>query len=289
MATNLLSAIAAPTSTDLADWFELAAFVAERRRLSPGSARDLLEVFGGGADETDIALAFGELNTRAGRQLENYPFRFSRLGIELTDVDVSPYLVLLLTAASSSGYLELADGTRASVALELLVTDALFGLMGPRSITIRFGVPTEPERPPNFGEAVEWLGVKMGARRLPLLGADHRRADGGIDVIGWIGHNDNFGPGPVVAAQVTYERDLRGKSLEIASGDFHRWYRLPQPVPVLASPVDGAADPDLMIELTGRVLVLDRWRLLRGLVLSQRLLADASREWATGVVAELEI
>jgi hypothetical protein len=101
----------------------------------------------------------------------------------------------------------------------------------------------------------------MNVRCLPLSGATFRRADGGVDVVAWRAYADGR-PGQTAVIQVTYESDLRAKSLEAAGNDLDRWVAVARPLPVLASPFDGGADPDLFLEVNQRVLVLDRWRIL---------------------------
>jgi hypothetical protein len=248
----------------------------------------LLEVLGGGADDTDIAFAFAELHRRAERMIGPYPFAFTRLGIELKDVDPAPYALLLLTSGLARDFVEVAEPDAASIALERFVASSISALLGPQGRVIRFGYPPEGARPAQFRDAVQWLGVQMGARTMPLIGADLRRADGGIDVVGWVAHSDRFGPGPVLAVQVTFDQDLRSKSLEIAGSDFNRWYRLAAPVAVLASPLDGASDPDLMLELMGRVVLLDRWRLLAAFQ-SPPAFPAVSAEWVSTVISDMEI
>lgn len=290
MARNVFSPLADSRSSFLADWLEVAALILGRRHLSPAKARELLASVGGDADATDVAMAFGELHRRCERSLAYYPFGFSRLGIERRPGTAHhAYGLLSLASAASTDFLELADPSALSIALERFVADAVVGLLGPKARAVRFGYPPEPERPASFREAHAWLGTTLGVRLLPLMGADLLRADGGIDVVGWRPHPDPLTPGPIAVVQVTWDRDLRGKSLEIAGSDFNRWYRLAPAIPVLATPADGQADPDLMVEISGRALVLDRWRLLQCFEESRRTLAHATGALVDSVLGELEI
>jgi hypothetical protein len=196
-----------------------------------------------------------------------------------------PYKLLLLLAALSAGSVSGDDGSGA-VHLERLVVKAAGKFWGANTHAVRFGHPPEPERPSGFEDAVRWLANKMNARPLPLAGSAFRRADGGVDVVAWRTFADD-GPGPIAVFQVTYESDLRAKSLEAAGNDLDRWVAIARPMPVLACPMDRGGDPDLFVEVSQRVLVLDRWRLLDYLN-GEELLLDAS-DWADNAITQLAI
>lgn len=258
---TVLNPPADSTSSLLADWFELVLLIGERRVISPAKGHELLTGMGAAVDEVDVALGFASLHERCSGGHALYPFRFSRLGLERDpNCRADPYCLLLLLSAISSGSVSGDDGYGA-VHLERFVAAALRSFWGSHTIAIRFGHPPEPQRPAGFADAIRWLGEKMNARCLPLSGAAFRRADGGVDVVAWRSYPDGK-PGPSAVVQVTYESDLRPKSLEAAANDLDRWVAVARPLPVLASPFDGNSDPDLFLELNQRVLVLDRWRLL---------------------------
>jgi hypothetical protein len=290
MATPTLNPLSNPTSSAIADWLELVTFVADRRVMSPAKGREYLEQSGGPSDEDDVALAFGTLHERCRGSFALYPFRFSRLGLErIPDADPTVYQFLLLLASSMNGTVALADSSRASVLFERLASRAATTLFGPSSRAVRFGHPPEPERPAVFADAVRWLAAKLHARPLPLSGATLRRNDGGVDVVAWREFEDGRSGSPIAAVQVTYESDLRGKSLEIAGNELDRWMAIAKPVPVLAIPVDGMDDLDLFAELSARVLILDRWRLLRCLGGAEGPLVSELRSWTENVMTKLEV
>lgn len=284
-----MNPVLAPTSSAIADWLELATFVASRRVISPASGRRLLEQVGGASDEDEIALAFGELHDRCNRGITCYPFRFSRLGLErIPDVDPTSYQFLLIVQAISAGTIQ-PVGASPSLLFEKFVRHAVAGLFGDPSKAIRFGHPPEPERPPAFADAVRWLAGQLNVRPLPLSGATLRRNDGGIDVIVWLDHGDGRAGSPVAAVQATYQGDLRGKSLEIAGNELDRWMDMGKPVPILATPVDGMDDLDLFDELSSRVLVLDRWRLLRMVESKEQAVAADVADWTQAQLMELSL
>lgn len=256
-------------SASLADWIELALLAEGRRFISPAKALTLLEQKGGVANETDVAFAFGVLHDRSDLGLSRYPFVFTRLGIERTvaEPSQSPYVFLLLLANFASHIVPIDSNSMEAGApiLERLVTAALPGIFGPRVSAIRFGWPPEAGRPGAFDEAIRWLARHLGARTLELRGTAGGRADGGIDVVAWWDHGDQRAAGPIGVVQVTYEQDLRRKSIEIAAADLDRWIEIPPPVPILATPFDLTSDPDLFSELSTRAVIVDRWRILRGL------------------------
>lgn len=249
-------------SVVLADWFELVLLIGDRRVVSPAKGHEMLGGIGAAVDEVDVAFAFGTLHDRCNRKHALYPFKFSRLGLEVDpEVPQDPYRLLLLLSAIANGSVSGDDGG-GSVHLERLVTAAATQFWGEHTEAVRFGHPPEPERPKEFNDAVKWLAKKLHARALPLAGSAFRRADGGVDVVAWKVFCDG-GPGPTAVIQVTYETDLRAKSLEAAGNDLDRWMAVAPPVAVLASPFDSYQDPDLFVELNQRVVVLDRWRLLQ--------------------------
>jgi len=258
--------------------------------MSPAKGREYLEQAGGPSDEDDVALAFGTLHERCRRGFALYPFRFSRLGLErIPEADPTVYQFLLLLASSMNGTVAFADSSGASVLFERLTQHAATTLFGPSSRAVRFGHPPEPGRPTAFADAVRWLAVKLHTRSLPLSGATLRRNDGGVDVVAWREFEDGRAGAPIAAIQVTFESDLRGKSLEIASNELDRWMAIAKPVAVLAVPVDGMDDLDLFAELSARVLTLDRWRLLQCLDGPEDVPLHGLRPWTEDVIAQLEV
>jgi hypothetical protein len=290
MAIPTLNPLSIPTSSAIADWLELVTFVAERRVMSPAKGREFLEESGSPGNEDDVALAFSTLHERCSRNLGLYPFTFSRLGLERAcDVDPTVYQFLLLLASAMNGTVAFDDLATPSVLFERLARIATMTLFGPSSRAVRFGHPPEPERPTSFADAVRWLADKLHARPLPLSGATLRRNDGGVDVVAWREFEDGRSGTVVAAVQVTFESDLRGKSLEIAGNELDRWMAIARPVPVLAVPVDGTDDVDLFAELSARVLTLDRWRLLHCLEGLGGAPVDEWRPWTRTLMAQLEI
>lgn len=274
------------SSSVLADWFELILLMGDRRVISPAKGHEMLTSIGAAVDEVDVAFAFGSLHDRCNRKHQLYPFKFSRLGLEFdSERPLDPYRLLLLLSAIANGSVSGDDG-RGSLHLERLVTEAVSEFWGSQTAAVRFGHPPEPGRPTEFSDAVRWLGKKMNARALPLAGAAFRRADGGVDVVAWRSFSDGRA-GPVAVVQVTYEADLRAKSLEAAGNDLDRWLAVARPVPVLATPFDGYQDPDLFVEVNQRVLVLDRWRLLE--YLDGVATTGDSASWVDGSLASLTL
>lgn len=282
----MLNPLSDSASTVIADWLELVVLSSQRRRLSPGKAHDILTGSGSAVDEVDVALAFGTLNERCRRGLLGYPFRFTRLGLERAEIDPTLYGFTVLIAAASHGSVSLPDAPVAARLFELLVRSATASLFGPNAGSVRFGHPPEPDRPVAFQDAVTWLARKLRTTALPLRGAALRRTDGGIDVVAWRDFGDGRSCAPVAAVQATVEGDLRGKSLEIAANELDRWIAIAKPVPVLASPFDGSSDPDLFDELSSRVLVLDRWRLVS--TLGDTAEPEVSA-WASARLSELAV
>jgi hypothetical protein len=277
-------------SAAIADWLELVTVLTDRRVMSPAKGMQFLDRFGGAADDQDVALSFAVLHERSLRGLAYYPFGFSRLGIERNrETDPTAYLFLLILAMATDGAVTLRDAAKGSVLFERLTRAAVETLFGPGAAAVRFGHPPEPERPGNFDDAVRWLAGKLNARPRALSGAAIRRADGGIDVVAWRAFGDERTNGPIAAVQVTFESDLRGKSLEIAGNELDRWIEIARPVPVLAVPVDGMDDPDLYVELSSRVVVLDRWRLLKSLEDAEYVPTSEICGWVGDQLAGLEV
>jgi hypothetical protein len=287
MPQAVLSPLSDSNSSAVADWLELAVLTEGRRRLSPGRAREMMAGSGSAVDEVDVALAFGVLRERAARKTPFYPFKFSTLGLEAdTTADMGDYAFFLLLAVTSEGSVQLPDLQRAAMLFERVVAQAAGQIFGANSASIRFGHPPEPGRPTEFLQAVQWLSSQMRARSLPLIGP-YRRNDGGLDVIAWLDFVDGRCVGPVAAIQVTLESDLRSKSLEIAGNDLSRWIAISPPVPMLAVPIDGLSDPDLFEELSTRVVVLDRWRLMS--CLHPNRVGEEARLWAQNRIQELQL
>src|SRR5262245_26919107 len=106
MTSSVLAPVTHPTSTQIADWIELVILSGQRRFVSARKASELIERSGGVGDETDIALAFGVLHSRAEMGFALYPFTFSRLGIEATDIAPRvPYSTLLIASGVAAGHL----------------------------------------------------------------------------------------------------------------------------------------------------------------------------------------
>lgn len=290
MAATTLNPLAIPRSSAIADWLELATFVTGRRVMSPASGRGYLDQSGGPSDEDEVALAFATLHDRCNRGMALYPFRFTRLGIERRlDADPIIYQFLLLVAAVTDGTLSLDGRSNPATLLEKFTLHASLSLFGPSTKALRFGHPPEPDRPTDFADAVKWLATRLNARALPLSGATLRRSDGGVDVITWRDFQDGRQTGPVAAIQVTYEGNLRGKSLEIAGNELDRWMAISPPIPVLAAPIDGMDDLDLFDDLSGRVLFLDRWRLIHCVLQAAEEAAEEVRAWTTAFLADLSL
>jgi hypothetical protein len=248
--------------TTIADWIEIAMLATGRRMVSPGKAAEILQSVGTIVDEADVALAFGVLKQRSDRGLSLYPFRFRHVGLIREDgADPTCYSFLVLLTAVADGTLSLEAVEEPAVMLERIVTVAAGGLFGPYGQAIRFGFPPEPGRPSIFADAVEWLARQLGARTIPLGGGALGGADGGVDVVSWRKFGSE-GAGPCFAIQVTYGRDLHTKALMIAATDLSRWMRIGPSASVLASPWDAGRSRDVLEELTTRVHVLDRWRIL---------------------------
>ncbi len=220
-----------------------------RRFISARKAADIIAGTGGLGDETDVALAFGVLHARSESGIALYPFKFSRLGIEVDhEVVRGPYATLLIVG----------------VLIWAIAFEAL-GKCRTRTRAIRrpcrswtvweidevseIWSPARGCASPCLAEAITWLAGQLRVPSYPLRGGSLNRADGGIDVVAWRDFGDLRPPAPVAAVQVTYEGDLRGKSLEIAANDMSRWMDLAPPVAVLAVPFDGEDDPDLYADL----------------------------------------
>lgn len=217
-----------------------------------------------GLSSSEVGLGLRVMAVRSRWLNKFYPFT-------LTDIYVAPNpgasetayaALLLLTPGSPARQLVASQPSSDMAALfERITAVAINRLMGPQSVALRFGWPSEVGRPERFNDAIEWLAAQMGIKggtsfRSPL------RKDGGVDVVAWRPFPDKRPGFPVALVQCTMQRDIVPKSRDIDLRNWSSWLALDiDPTTMLAVP-GTIAKPEHWNEIALRTLILDRIRIV---------------------------
>lgn len=235
--------------------------VEKRPTMSKATIRQRLSSTGM-EDEAALGLLLSEFRRRRRRSTSLYPFVVTAAGIARVEVSDRPYELLLVLSLEDADFRRKADWNTANLYFDLVVGEALTGLLGSASGSLRFGVPASGDRPTDFTLAIRWA-----ARNLGLIegSGKHLSAtqDGGVDVIAWRRFGDNESAFPVILTQCTLERGYTRKGADIALRRWSDWIVFgADPATALAVPfvVDHRSDAwDIMIYDVN--VVLDRFRI----------------------------
>lgn len=246
------------------------------------------------ASEFDFRVDVTLNHMRARQNLlgDLYPFEVLPVGVvKRPACELSPYVSLLILSPEGifRRMASARDIDRASLEFERLMEQAIKGLSGPGTSSIRFGWPSEVGRPLEFPDAIAWLGEQMGLR----LGRGFRpprRKDGGVDIISWRKFRDGKSAFPIFLVQCTIQSDLLKKSEDIDLRNWAYWLEFSRdPQPILAAPQELSGQDENWNELSLKCLVLDRPRILELLASSSEMGYPYARcEWATMQLARLE-
>ena len=242
-----------------------------------GRARDAISV-----EAAAVGLAFTTMKRRSQLLGAQYPFEVTPVGILCSpSARSNPYTALLLMTPEGLARQSVNPTPTQSMAelFERIACRAMVGLLGPESVALRFGWPSDIGRPVNFPAAIKWLAEKMrispgNAYRPP------RRKDGGVDVVAWRPFPDGRSGFPVVLVQCTLGREILTKASDIDVRNWAGWLTLDaDPATALAVPGTVPAD-ESWNELAAKCLVLDRIRLIG-------LLEGTSEEPIAGLESEV--
>lgn len=251
------------TADDLADCLESVVLTSISSALSIRKlsefADDYLQV-----GDAAISFALSRMRRRQSILGTRYPIAFDVSSAKRTENSmVLPYTYFLFLAGTGIGKFDDVNSplnSREQV-FEELVLDALRSWLGPDSIGLRFGWPSDSGRPPEFPDAIRWLSSKMNIE----LGNAYRppiRKDGGVDVIVWRPFGDQRSGFPIVLAQCTLQKDLISKSRDIDVANWSGWLALDRPpITVLATPRHVDESSERWKRLSRQTMVLERTRL----------------------------
>lgn len=257
----------APARSDggdaLADWIELSMLTADRRATNPAQILETLTRQSALWTDQDVSHALNTMSRRQRLAGDAYPYAVLGVGVRRSSTALLPYDALLLLSREGAPYRERAVDLQAGAALlEKLTQGAMVGLLGPSTKSVRFAWPSDDGRPPQFPDAIRWLGTKMGI----ALGQSYRpprRKDGGVDVVAWRSFDDGRRGFPVVLVQCTLQRDYVSKSRDIDLRTWSGWLAFDaDPLTALAIPFTVGSD-ETWNEMAANVIVLDRLRLVR--------------------------
>jgi hypothetical protein len=221
--------IPAPSGADVvefADWVEAAILAESKRRLSRAQlrsrTRDALFMEGSELEEfTDLLLQ--EFERRKRNCPDGYPFVKVRGGLQKNEeVNSLAYGFLLMVCISPFFRKTTSEEQTAARLFEHVLLDALKSYLGPRSAGRRFGWPPRGDRPPAFGEGLDWLGRAIGLKP----GPGHRppeQNDGGLDVIAWRPFSDRKPAHLTVLGQATISPKWVTKSADIVEDIWRGW------------------------------------------------------------------
>lgn len=218
------------------------------------------------AGDADITFAISRLRVRSQILGDRYPLSFDLASIvRASGWERFPYTAMLVMSGTSLARFTDDDRTSANPErwFEEIVSETLCNWMGPESIALRFGWPSDNGRPPEFPDAIRWLSQKMNVE----LGTSYRppiRKDGGVDVVVWRPFGDNRSGFPIVLIQCTLQKDLIAKSRDIDIPNWSGWLALDrEPLTVLATPRIVSEGTDRWNQLNRQGLIFERIRLTR--------------------------
>lgn len=198
-----------------------------------------------------------------------------------------PWTPLLLMSSESPLRAGL-DISAAGALLERITSVALRGLYGEGTKALRFGWPSDVDRPREFPDAIRWLAQQMGVPSGSAYRPPHRK-DGGVDVVAWRPFPDGRSGFPVLLCQCTLEKDYAHKAADIDLRVWSGWLALDaDPATALAISEVVAAGEEWN-SLAARTVVLDRIRLatLIGVSADERELQPV-RAWTEQALQDLE-
>jgi hypothetical protein len=250
----------------IADWVESHLLLTGRPSIGFGALESCAEAEIG-ASSSAFGLALSSLRRRAQLLADLYPFNVTPVGIEVrADALYSAYAALLLLTPGGVAR-QLASSAPIegmAVAFERVVCRAMEGLLGPGSVALRFGWPSEHGRPPDFPGAIRWLAARMGISPGSMYRPPRRR-DGGVDIVAWRPFPDGRSGFPVVLVQCTLQQDVVSKATDIDLRNWAGWLTLDAD-PTIALAVPGTLPPnETWNEIAAKSLILERVRLV-GLV-----------------------
>jgi len=212
-----------------------------------------------------VATALNQMKKRRELLGDSYPFEALSYAVRKSQFCEESAYVSLLSLSPEGLFRQLfnsRDIDLAAIDFERIVAYAMKGLVGLTSESIRFGWPSDVNRPMEFPDAITWLGEKMGIG----LGRGFRpprRKDGGVDIVSWRKFKDGKTAFPIYLVQCTIQSDLRKKSDDIDLRNWSNWLDFSRdPQPVLAVPHEISGQDEAWNELGLKSLVLDRPRLL---------------------------
>ena len=253
------------SADDLADCLESYVLSSSSSALGVGTlqrfAEDRLNV-----GDAAFTFALTRLKYRSQILSDLYPLSFDAASVvRAAGWERFPYTLFLLL--SNTSLATVTDQARNSGHperwFEEIVSETLCSWLGPESIGLRFGWPSDNGRPAEFPDAIRWLSLKMNIE----LGSSYRppiRKDGGVDVVVWRPFGDNRTGFPIVLVQCTLQKDLLAKSRDIDLVNWSGWLALDrQPWAVLATPRIVPDGTDRWNQLSRQSLVFERIRLTR--------------------------
>src|SRR5580692_9712030 len=198
------SSLQPPVSRDtisLADWIEATMFIEELDFLPKSVIRRRLKR-NESDDDSDASLAMTEIRRRSNFGNSLYPFHVDLSGIERMPVPGRAYEFLLACSVDEFPFRLSKDWGQVVPTFERLATAALGSFYGDGTMSLRFGTPSEPDRPSRFPDALRWLAEKLQMSQGHLIPISDDN-DGGVDAIAWRPFRDQRSGFPITLAQCT--------------------------------------------------------------------------------------
>ena len=261
MSESILRPPATRDVSSLADWIEATMAIEDRSMLAKAVVRKRLAA-DGNDDEAAVSLVMTEIRRRRRLAGTLYPYSAGGAGVQRQAVPNRAYDFLLACSLDDAPFRHGKDWHNAVRLFEHLSAVALSTVFGPGTQSLRFGSPPDAGRPDRFGEALVWLGQKIGltAGQGKTSGAEQ---DGGVDTVSWRPFRDGRVGFPVLLGQCTLQGGYEAKGSDIIVPRWKAWIAFHRdPLTALIVPFSlGQAHEDWEeIHFTVDVIV-DRFRL----------------------------
>jgi hypothetical protein len=275
----------------LADWAEAIMLLEERDEFSMAEMTRRLGHERGESGDVEVGLLLNEVEVRARRAPNSYPFQPTEFGVaRRDDIDVLLYEFLLWLSFPQSPVRREREYRGIDKYFDRIVLKAVKAHFGQRCEGVRFGTPASDERPTGFPAAITWLA---GLTRL-AEGSEPRnpaKNDAGVDVFVWVPFADGRSDFLVAIVQCTVREDWESKANEIAgtAGRWRGWLDFGRdPLTALAVPFAVPRNHAGVGELRRAInIIFDRTRLLE--LTTDVYAEDRPRleAWAAGVRARM--
>jgi hypothetical protein len=222
MAEALIEPPDSRTGEALADWAEAIMLLEQRDEFSMAEMTRRLGHERGESGDVEVGLLLNEVEVRARRAPESYPFASTEFGIERREeIDVLLYEFLLWLSFPQSPVRREREYRAIDRYFDRVVLKAVKAHFGERCEGVRFGTPASDGRPSGFPAAITWLAelTKLAEGSEPRNPAKN---DAGVDVFVWMPFSDGRSDFLVMVIQCTVREDWEAKANEVA-GTAQRW------------------------------------------------------------------